>query len=570
VIINSIHKKKSSWGRLLKSTVPWSLSAKEKIGIEFWKLLEDVSGYSERDQKMLPEVAKMLGVKVENINDAWQMNYALFQAILKFQKEHNMKLTGMVDEEGILYQAIKKHSEEKKTTPPEVPENTDNTTQPAPETEQIPPPPIPSSIPRATPINSEQENTVQQHEGQDERSSMPTPPNSPVPSAPETTAPTSPVQPTSTPSWTAETKPEVRALPVEEAAQKTAEVEQVITEEAKKLWITIDDINLAKSPLGQSIVDMILYYEWLNGVRQPDVGGYDIWAGFNTGSNPKELQYALWENYGTWIDSYIPKPTSKEEADIIQESVQRLLQSRIAVTRKSCADKWIAFDELPQNVKGVLVDLHYNMPNNINGFKKFWRAIKDKKWDVAWRELLVDKSGTGPSFYANQVQGRAYANALMLTNGDAKFKEYKQEGEKIGGGAALLSAFNNRGSKTITKKEVKEVLETIKTAEELLAITTSAEVLSSKRLLGDKGSTNAIIELINGFRIKNPAEAERLKGMLEAKIGNYSRPLQTPEDIGAFQQLVYLTDLEVFKKLEYIDGINGPRTQQAFLTMSKV
>jgi hypothetical protein len=149
---------------------------------------------------MLPEVAKMLGVKVENINDAWQMNYALFQAILKFQKEHNMKLTGMVDEEGILYQAIKKHSEEKKTTPPEGPENTDNTTQPAPETEQIPPPAIPSSIPRATPINSEQENTVQQHEGQDERSSMPTPPNSPVPSAPETTAPTSPVQPTSTPS----------------------------------------------------------------------------------------------------------------------------------------------------------------------------------------------------------------------------------------------------------------------------------------------------------------------------------------------------------------------------------
>ena len=203
------------------------------------------------------------------------------------------------------------------------------------------------------------------------------------------------------------------------------------------------------------------------------------------------------------------------------------------------------------------------MPNNINQFTKFWAAVKDKNWQEAGRQLIDSGSGS-PSGYLNQVQGRAYANALMLANGDAKFKEYKQEGEKIGGGAALLSAFNNRGSKTVTKKEVKEGLETIKTAEELVAITTSAEVLSSKRLLGDKGSTNAIIELINGFKIKNPAEAEKLKGMLEAKIGNYSRPLQTPEEVGAFQQLVYLTNPEGFKQLQYIDGEYGDLSKLIF------
>lgn len=209
------------------------------------------------------------------------------------------------------------------------------------------------------------------------------------------------------------------------------------------------------------------------------------------------------------------------------------------------------------------------MPNNINKFTDFWTAVKEKKWAEAGRELLVDTSDKGPSSYLTKTQRRAYANAMMLANGDTNWESYTQEAEKISGGTALLRKFDNRDSKTVTKKEVREELETINTAEELLAITTSAEVLSSRRLFGDKGSTNTIIEFINGFKRKNSTEAERLKGMLEAKIGNYTRQLKTPEEVGAFQQLVYLTNPEAFKQLEYIDGENGPRTQQAFDTLSK-
>lgn len=107
--------------------------------------------------------------------------------------------------------------------------------------------------------------------------------------------------------------------------------------------------------------------------------------------------------------------------------MQRLLHSRIALTRKSCGDRGIDFDSLPQNVKAVMVDLHYNMPNNINEFTKFWAAIKDKNWQEAGRQLVDNGSGN-PSGYLNQVAGRAYANAMILTTGDTTgFRRFKEE-----------------------------------------------------------------------------------------------------------------------------------------------
>lgn len=135
------------------------------------------------------------------------------------------------------------------------------------------------------------------------------------------------------------------------------------------------------------------------------------------------MTYALGgaENYEAWRDSKIPTK------DLVRQSVQRLLHSRIALTRKSCGDRGIDFDSLPQNVKAVMVDLHYNMPNNINEFTKFWAAIKDKNWQEAGRQLVDNGSGN-PSGYLNQVAGRAYANAMILTTGDTTgFRRFKEE-----------------------------------------------------------------------------------------------------------------------------------------------
>lgn len=53
---------------------------------------------------------------------------------------------------------------------------------------------------------------------------------------------------------------------------------------------------------------------------------------------------------------------------------------------------------------------------------------------------------------------------------------------------------------------------------------------------------------------------------LRNQIGDFSRPLQTPEEVGAFQQLFYLAYPERFAdEMKYIDGEYGSRTQETFM-----
>lgn len=565
---------------------------RETMNQNFLNLIEDVGDISEANQARLRNVAEMLGVTLTTKDGGLQMNYELFQKILKFQKEHEMKLTGVVDD--TLYQALKKHvaeekkaetpsttpTEEKKDTPytgytPEKKEQTreetiqsiaekpyinsdsaypvgiqDSTiTEPAPvpvETkpyERIPPPPVP-----VTPTGIA---SVWVEAG--------------VKVAPKVAASEWEKTPVATPvetTTTTQEKPTVKALPIEEAAKKTAEVETILTEEAKKLWITIDDINLAQSPFGQSIVDMILYYESGDDEekyvrRKKDIGGADIGWGINTGSSREELTYALGgtENYETWRDSKIP---TKE---LVRQSVQRLLHSRIAVTRKSCGDKGIDFDSLPQNVKAVMIDLHYNMPNNINEFTKFWAAIKDKNWQEAGRQLVDSGSGS-PSRYLSQTGGRAYANALGLSTGDvANHRENKREAEKLGSGEILNRYAQKVGEygKKVGMWERKEIVKNAENAGDIITQTTSTDVLSTN------WSTKSVTKILDKYIQEHPEERAALISGLVEKIGNFSRPLQTPEEVGAFQQLVYLTNPEGFKELQYIDGEYGDKTKRAFM-----
>lgn len=166
----------------------------------------------------------------------------------------------------------------------------------------------------------------------------------------------------------------------------------------------------------------------------------------------------------------------------MRQSVQRLLHSRIAVTRKSCGDKGIDFDALPQNVKAVLVDLHYNMPNNINQFTKFWAAIKDKNWQEAGRQLVDSGSGS-PSKYLSQTGGRAYANALGLSTGDvSNHRVNKREAEKLGSGEILNRYAQKVGEygKKVGMGERKDIVENAKNASDILSQTTSVDVLNTQ------------------------------------------------------------------------------------------
>lgn len=51
------------------------------------------------------------------------------------------------------------------------------------------------------------------------------------------------------------------------------------------------------------------------------------------------------------------------------------------------------------------------------------------------------------------------------------------------------------------------------------------------------------------------------------QIGSFTRPLQTAEEIGAFQQLFYLAYPSKFaEEMKYIDGEYGPKTKNIFLS----
>lgn len=53
---------------------------------------------------------------------------------------------------------------------------------------------------------------------------------------------------------------------------------------------------------------------------------------------------------------------------------------------------------------------------------------------------------------------------------------------------------------------------------------------------------------------------------LRAQIGDFSRPLQTPEEVGAFQQLFYLAYPDRFAdEMKYIDGEYGDKTKETFM-----
>lgn len=564
---------------------------RESMNQNFLSLIEDVADLSEGNQRQLREVAEMLDVTLKTKDDALQMNYELFQKILIFQRDNKMKLTGIVDD--ALHQALKEEMwtqwEEKKEDPTTATVTAqatavqkEATPQTETDSEAIPPPPVPGTpwsetkreiqqpIPLSTypvdiqasgPIIPVPSTPATTDSSYNERILPPTPPaNNTTTSNTVSNAPAEKTPIIAVPIPATET-PAIRALPVEEAAVKTEEVKQVITEEAKKLWITINGLEISESPLGEEIVEMILYYEWGGGSRKPDVGRFDIWGGIQTGSSREETVYALWgeENYTAWSSTFIPK-------DKVKECVLRLLNVRIALTQKSCAEKWINFDALPQNVKGVLVDLHYNMPNNINQFSLFWKAIQEKNWQEAGKQL-VDNGRGGPSDYLSQVSGRAYANAMMLANGDSDFQSYK---EWAGSGAQNIynTFIQNTGKyqKKVGMWERKEIVQNAQSVAELLATTTSNDVLNTV------WSTKSIIRILDKYLPKDPAERKQIKEeMIQAlknQIGNYSRPLITAGEIGAFQQLVYLEDPQRFKKeLVYIDGEGGEgsRTQKIFM-----
>ena len=98
-------------------------------------------------------------------------------------------------------------------------------------------------------------------------------------------------------------------------------------------------------------------------------------------------------------------------ADYIEHHQARLQKANDWVTEKAKSN--VNYEPLRE----VIVDMHFNMKTDgfdefING--RFGKALSERNFDKASKELLLNKEGSGPSKYLNDVGQRAKANSKLL------------------------------------------------------------------------------------------------------------------------------------------------------------
>tara|TARA_X000000950_G_C13875178_1_gene644559 strand:- start:878 stop:1300 length:423 start_codon:yes stop_codon:yes gene_type:complete len=98
-----------------------------------------------------------------------------------------------------------------------------------------------------------------------------------------------------------------------------------------------------------------------------------------------------------------------EQRGISKDEANYLLQNDIDVSIKELKGIIKDFKNLPDRVKLVLIDMHYNLGlSKLLSFEKMLDAIDQKNFIKASEELLDSR-------YAQQVKRRALANASLLS-----------------------------------------------------------------------------------------------------------------------------------------------------------
>ena len=97
-----------------------------------------------------------------------------------------------------------------------------------------------------------------------------------------------------------------------------------------------------------------------------------------------------------------------EQRGITKEEANYLLQNDIDIALKELSGIIKNFEKLPNKVKLVLIDMHYNLGlSKLLGFEKMLDAIDQRDFEKAAEELLDSR-------YAQQVKRRALANSSLL------------------------------------------------------------------------------------------------------------------------------------------------------------
>jgi lysozyme len=151
--------------------------------------------------------------------------------------------------------------------------------------------------------------------------------------------------------------------------------------------------HLAESGLSQDIKDMIKRHEGVRFTTYNDSRGIPtVGIGYNLqNSNAKRVLRSLGLDY----DAVLAKRQSLNE-----NQVNALFELSLTEAIKTAQDTFSSFNNQPEAIKGVLIDMSFNLGYKIRNFHNFINAINDHNYKRAAMEMKN-------SLWYGQVKSRA-------------------------------------------------------------------------------------------------------------------------------------------------------------------
>ena len=97
-----------------------------------------------------------------------------------------------------------------------------------------------------------------------------------------------------------------------------------------------------------------------------------------------------------------------QEVGLSDDEIEYLLQNDIKRVEQELKDIFPDFDEFPENVKIVLIDMDFNLgKSRFLTFKKMIQAVKERNWEKMVEEMKNSK-------WCKQVKSRCVDNVKLI------------------------------------------------------------------------------------------------------------------------------------------------------------
>lgn len=131
----------------------------------------------------------------------------------------------------------------------------------------------------------------------------------------------------------------------------------------------------------ESAEDMIMRHEDFRSRSYPDANGRSIGYGYHLNNRGAREQL---RSLGLDYDA-VYRGTQR-----ITEPQARILFERFSMPEaRGRAERFAPdFEELPETIQNVLVDMSYNLGNRLNGFRRMRDAVENRDWDTMADEMV--------------------------------------------------------------------------------------------------------------------------------------------------------------------------------------